>query len=75
VATEVLVHGRRDWARKCWSARGMSGHKSAGPLKIIFYPSSTGTLTFAKSIETCVESNFATERIRSAIAGRPLLFW
>jgi hypothetical protein len=75
VATKVLVHGRHDWACKCWSAREMSGHKSAGPLKIMFYSSSAGTLTFAKSIETCVESNFATECIQSAMVGRPLLFW
>jgi hypothetical protein len=56
----VLVHDGHDWARKCWSARGMSGHESARSLKGMFYPSSTGTLTFARSIEMCVESDFAT---------------
>jgi hypothetical protein len=55
-------------------ARGMSEHKSAGLLKGIFYPSSAGTLTFIKIIETCVESNFATERVRSTIAGRFFCF-
>jgi hypothetical protein len=34
-----------EWARKCWSARGMSGHESAGLLKGMFYPSFAGTLT------------------------------
>jgi hypothetical protein len=38
-------------------------------------PSFAGTLTHVKMIEMCVESNFATERVRSAIAGRFLLFW
>jgi hypothetical protein len=38
------------WARKCWSARGMSGHKSAGPSKGVFCPSSAGTLTCIKLI-------------------------
>jgi hypothetical protein len=60
VGMQVLVHDGHDWAHKCWSARGMSGHESVGPLKGIFYPSSTGTLTFTGSIETCVESDFAT---------------
>jgi hypothetical protein len=62
------------WARKCWSSRGMSGHKSAGPLNGMFYPSSTGTMTFVKMIETCVESDFATERVRFAIADRFFCF-
>jgi hypothetical protein len=69
VDTKVLVHDGHAWACKCWSARGMSGHESARPLKGMFYPSSTGTLTFVKMVETCVESNFATEHVRSAIAG------
>jgi hypothetical protein len=33
VGTKVLVHDGHDWARKCWSARGMSGYVSAGPLR------------------------------------------
>jgi hypothetical protein len=32
VGTKVLVHDGHDWARKCWSTRGMSGHESGGPL-------------------------------------------
>jgi hypothetical protein len=36
VGTKVLVHDGHDWARKCWSARDMSGNESAGPLKGIF---------------------------------------
>jgi hypothetical protein len=44
------------WTRKCLSARGMSGHESAGPLKGMFYPSSAGTLTFVRMIQTYVES-------------------
>jgi hypothetical protein len=45
---KVLVHVGHDWARKCWSTRGMSGHESATPLKGMFYPSSAGTLTRVK---------------------------
>jgi hypothetical protein len=74
VDTKVLVHDGHNWACKCWSARGMSGHESTGPLKGIFYPSSVGTLTFARSIETCVESDFAIEHVRSAIAGCSFCF-
>jgi hypothetical protein len=44
------------WARKCWSARDMSGHDSVVPLKGMMYPSSVGTLTFVRMIEMCVES-------------------
>jgi hypothetical protein len=62
------------WTCKCWSARGMSGHESDGPLKDMFYPSSVGTLTFARSIETCVENNFAIKHVRSAIAGHFFCF-
>jgi hypothetical protein len=49
-----------------WSTRGMSGHESAGPLrayvKVADYydPSSTGTLTYVKSLETFVENAFTT---------------
>jgi hypothetical protein len=41
---------------KYWSARGISGHKNAGPLmacaKVIesYDPSSAGTLTYVKSL-------------------------
>jgi hypothetical protein len=52
----------------------MSGHASAGPLKDMFYPSSAVTLTFTRSIEMCVESNFATISERFAIAGRFFCF-
>jgi hypothetical protein len=69
VSTKVLVHDQHYWARKCWSARGMSGHKSVGSLKGMFYSSSAGILTFARSIETCVESDFTTKHVRSAIVG------
>jgi hypothetical protein len=48
VGTKVPVDDRHDWARKCCSARGMSGHESVGPLKDMFYPSSVGTLTCIK---------------------------
>jgi hypothetical protein len=52
----LLAHDGGDWAHKCWSARSMSGHESAGSHKDMFYPSSTGTLTCVKSLVTCVES-------------------
>jgi hypothetical protein len=32
VGTKVLVHDGHGWACKCWSARDMSGHESAGAL-------------------------------------------
>jgi hypothetical protein len=54
---------------------------SAGPLRacveVVDYCdlSSVGTLTHVKTIEMCVESAFATERMRSTIAGCFLLFW
>jgi hypothetical protein len=32
----VLIHDGLEWACKYWSIRGMSGHKSAGPLKDMF---------------------------------------
>jgi hypothetical protein len=38
-------------------------------------PSSAGTLTRVKTIETCVESAFATVCVQSAIVGCILLFW
>jgi hypothetical protein len=69
-----MVHDGHDWARKCWSTRGMSGHESAGPLNGMFYPSSAGTLTFARSIEMSVESDFTTIFERYAIAGHSFSF-
>jgi hypothetical protein len=56
VDTKVLVHDGHDSACKCWSARGMSAHKSARLLKGMFYPSFTGTLPFVRTIEMCIES-------------------
>jgi hypothetical protein len=62
------------WARKCWAARGMIGHTSAGSLRACVkvadccYPSSAGTLTCIKLLETCVESVFTTVSERFAIA-------
>jgi hypothetical protein len=38
-------------------------------------PSSVGTLIYVKMIETCVESDFITVCVWSAIAGYFLLFW
>jgi hypothetical protein len=52
----------------------MIGHVSAGPLRACVKvanccdPSSTGTLTCVKSLETCAESAFATVSERFAIA-------
>jgi hypothetical protein len=57
VGTKVLLaHDRDDWACKCWSARDISGHESAGPTKGMFYPSYAGTLICVKSLVTCVDS-------------------
>jgi hypothetical protein len=56
VGTKVLVHDGHDWAHKCWSTRGMSGHESAAPLKAMFYPSSASTLTSVKMLEMFVEN-------------------
>jgi hypothetical protein len=75
VGTKVLVHDGHDWAHKCWSARGMSGHESTRPLKSMFYPSTVGILTSVKSLETCVVSAFATECVRSVMVDHFLLFW
>jgi hypothetical protein len=53
---------------------------SAGPLRACVKvddccdPFSAGTLTRVKTIETCVESGFATEFERFAIAGRFFYF-
>jgi hypothetical protein len=57
------------------------GSQVLGPLrdcvKVADYydSSSAGTLTCVKTIETCVESAFATVCVRSAIASCFLLFW
>jgi hypothetical protein len=40
-----------------------------------FDPSSAGTLTHVKTIETCVESAFATVCVQSSIVNFFLLFW
>jgi hypothetical protein len=69
------------WVRKCWSARGMIRHASAGPLNAYMQvadscdPSSAGTLTHAKSLVACVESVFATVPEQFAIADCFLSFW
>jgi hypothetical protein len=69
------------WVRKYWSARGMSGHTSAGPLracvKVTDYcdPSSTDTLTCVKPLATMFESVCATVSECFAIADRFLFFW
>jgi hypothetical protein len=52
----LLAHDGDNWVRKCWSARGMSGHESAGPLRGMFYPSSVGTLAYVKLLATCIVS-------------------
>jgi hypothetical protein len=58
----------------------MSGYFNTDPLwawvknDYWFYPSSAGTLTHVKTIETCVESIFATVCVQSVIAGCILLF-
>jgi hypothetical protein len=61
---KVLVHNGHEWARKCWSTRGMSGHKSVGPLKVMFDSSSTGTLACVKLLETVASDNVSAIRTR-----------
>jgi hypothetical protein len=51
------------------------GHESARHHKGMFYSSSTGTLIFARSIETCVESGFTTVIRTICNSGSFLLFW
>jgi hypothetical protein len=59
----------------------MSGYFSTSPLwtwvknNYWFYPSSVGTLTYVKIIETCVESAFTTIHVWSTITCCFLLFW
>jgi hypothetical protein len=45
------------------------------PMMEMIDPSFTGIQTCVKTIETCVESAFATVHVRSAIAGCFFLFW
>jgi hypothetical protein len=58
----------------------MSGHKSVVPIRACvkvadcYDLSFAGTLTYVKMIQTCVESNFITEHVRSAIAGHFFYF-
>jgi hypothetical protein len=51
-----------DLACKCWSARGMSSHESARSPTGMFYPSSVGTETSVKSIDTFVRTA-TTEKV------------
>ncbi len=51
------------------------GDVSEKPMMGMIYPSSAGTLTRVKTLETCVESAFATVYVQSAIAGCFPLFW
>jgi hypothetical protein len=65
-----LVCRTLKWVRKYWSARGITGHKSAGPLRACVNiadccdPSSAGTLTCIKSLKMFYESTFC-HRIRT----------
>jgi hypothetical protein len=65
---------------KGWSARGVIGHASFGPLRARVKvanccdPYSVGTLTCVKLLLTCVESVFATVSKQFAIADCCLLF-
>jgi hypothetical protein len=68
VGTSVLVLYGYEWVLQYWSFVDMSEEWW------LIYPSSVGTLTHVKTIETCVESAFATVRVQSAIAGRFLFF-
>jgi hypothetical protein len=69
-----------EWVLRYWSFGDMSEYVRTGPLQTWvkndnwFDPSSAGTLTCVKMIETCVESAFATVCVRSSIAGSVLLF-
>jgi hypothetical protein len=80
VVYESLVSVTLKWVRKYWSARGITGHKSAGPLRVCVNiadccdPSSAGTLTCIKSLKMFYESTFATVSEQFAIADRFFLF-
>jgi hypothetical protein len=64
-----------------WSSVDMSEYFNTGPLRAWVKnddwcdPSSAGTLTRFKTIETCVESAFASVCVQSTIAGYFPLFW
>jgi hypothetical protein len=45
----------------------MIGHKSAGPLKDMFYPSFVSKLIFIKMIDMCIKSDSANEHVQSAM--------
>jgi hypothetical protein len=70
-----------EWVLRYRSFVDMSEYFGTGPLwtwvknNVWCDPSSTGTQTRVKTIETCVESIFATVCVQSAIAGCFLLFW
>jgi hypothetical protein len=70
-----------EWVLRYWSFVDMSEYFDTDPLWTWvknddwFDPSSAGTLTRVKTIETCVESAFATVCVQSAIVGCFLLFW
>jgi hypothetical protein len=59
VGTKVLVHDGHVWAHRCWSARGMSGHESAGPLKGMFFSIFCRYTNSVRTIETIVQSAFS----------------
>jgi hypothetical protein len=69
------------WVQKYWSARGMSGHESAGPLRACVKiadccdSSSTTALTCVKSLAMMFESVCATASERFAIVDHFFLFW
>jgi hypothetical protein len=81
-----LIYRTLKWVRKYrWPMRACVRHASVGPLgtwcrhgsarplKDMIYPSSAGTLTFVRTIETCVESNFC-HRTRTVHNSRSFSF-
>jgi hypothetical protein len=58
----VLVRYGHEWAHECWSFMGMCEGWW------LLDPSSVGTLTFIKMIETFVESTFITECVWPVVA-------
>jgi hypothetical protein len=69
VGTSVLVLCRHEWVLRYWSLWTWVKNDDWCD------PSSAGTLTHVKTIETCVESASATIYVQSAIASCFLLFW
>jgi hypothetical protein len=69
VGTLVLVLCEHEWVLRYWSFVDMSEEWW------LTWSISSGTLTHIKTIETCVESAFATVCVRFAIASHYLLFW